>query len=87
MSESHYLSLENFVTQAIAQKWLLVLVTDDNTSVHTKRRPLDQKPSEAKAFKDILAISIYHDSTVPDFNGIDIESCKGMNNNICTLLA
>ena len=86
MSESHYLSLKTFVTQAIDQKWLLVLVIDDYTSVHTKRRPLIEKPSEAKTmctivvktFKVIPAISIDHASTVHDLNGIDIESCKGI---------
>ena len=86
MSESHYKSFETFVTQAIEQKWLLVLVIEDYTSVHTKQRPLDEKPSEAKtmctivvkAFKDILAISIDHANTVHDFNGIDIGSCKGI---------
>ena len=86
MSASHYQSFETFVAQAIEQKWLLVLVIDDYTSVHTKRRPLDEKPSEAKtmctivvkAFKDIPAISIDHASTVHDLNGIDIESCKGI---------
>ena len=85
-SESHYLSLETFVTQAIEQKWLLVLVIDDYTSVHTKWRPLDEKPSEAKtmctivvkAFKDTPAISIDHASTVHNINEIDIESCKGI---------
>ena len=86
MSESHYQSFETCVTQAIEQKWLLVLVIDDYTSVHTKRRPLDEKPSEAKAmctivvkaFKDIPAISIDNASTVHDFNGTDIESFKGI---------
>ena len=48
MSASHYQSFETFVAQAIEQKWLLVLVIDDYTSVHTKRRPLDEKPLEAK---------------------------------------
>jgi len=77
MSESHYLSLETFVTKAIDQKWLLVLVIDDYTSVHTKRRPLNEKPSEAKTmctivvktFKVIPAISIDHAGTVHDLNG------------------
>ena len=86
MSESHYQSFETCVTQAIDQKWLLVLVIDDYTSVHTKRRPLDEKPSEAKtmctivvkAFKDIPATSIDHASTVYNLNGIDIESFKGI---------
>ena len=54
MSESHYLSLETFVTRAIDQKWLLVLVIDDYTSVHTKRRPLNEKPSEAKTMCTIV---------------------------------
>lgn len=61
-------------------------MTNYYTSVHTKRRPLDEKPSEAKTtctimvktFKDIPAISIDHGSTVHDLNGIDIESCKGI---------
>ena len=85
MSESHYQSFESFVMQAIEQKLLLVLVMDDYTSAHTKRRPLDEKPSEGKtmstivvkAFKDIptISISISH-KHCSRLNGIDIESCK-----------
>jgi len=85
MSESHYQSFETFVTQAIEQNWLLIPVIDDYTSVLTKRRPLDEKPSEAKtmctivikAFKDIPAISIDHASTVHDLNGIDSGGSRG----------
>ena len=76
MCESHYLSLDTFVTPAIEQKWLLVLVIDNYTFVHTKWRPLDETPSEAKtmctivvkAFKDIPAISIDYARTVHDLN-------------------
>ena len=85
MAETHFQSFEHFVTEAIEHKWLLVLVIDDYTSVHSKRRPLNEKPSEAKtmctmvvkAF-NIPAISVEQANVIHDVNGIDIESCQGV---------
>ena len=85
MAETHFQSFEHFVTEAIEHKWLLVLVIDNYTSVHSKRRPLNEKPSEAKtmctmvvkAF-NIPAISVEQANVIHDKNGIDIESCQGV---------
>ncbi|KAL9975509.1 hypothetical protein ACROYT_G012678 [Oculina patagonica] len=84
MSECHSQSFEDFVKQAIEFKWLLVLIIDDYTSVHTKKRPQNDESSEAKrmctivvkAFKDIPAVTVDQANCVHDQNGIDIESCE-----------
>ena len=47
MAENHYQSFQNFIQDAVKNKWLLVLIIDDYTSVHTKRRPQGEKASEA----------------------------------------
>lgn len=90
MPESHYQSFVAFVTQAIDKNacwYLSVMITHHKMhKMHKKRRPLSEKPSEArtkctivvKAFKDIRAISMDHAGTVHDMNGIYIESCKGI---------
>ena len=36
MSESHFKSFEDFITEATEHKWLIVLIVDDFTSIHTK---------------------------------------------------
>lgn len=36
MSESHFKSFEDFITEATERKWLIVLIVDDFTSIHTK---------------------------------------------------
>ena len=64
MAENHYQSFQNFIQDTVTNKWLLDLIIDDYTSVHTKRRPQGEKASEAKsmctivvkAFKQIPAI-------------------------------
>ena len=68
MSETHYHSFKDFIKDAMKHKWLLVLIIDDYTSIHTKRRPQQEKASEAKstctivvkAFKQIPAITMDH---------------------------
>ena len=83
MAESHFESFQAFVREAIENKWLLVLIIDDYTSIHTKRRPQDDRPSEAKnmctiivkAFKNIPAIEADGSNPIHDPNGVDIESC------------
>lgn len=49
MSESHFKSFEDFITEATERKWLIVLIVDDFTSIHTKNglrkiNPLKQRP-------------------------------------------
>ena len=59
-----------------------MLIIDDFTAIHTKRRPEEEKLSEAKkvctivveVFKDIQAVPVMHALCIHDQNGIDIES-------------
>ena len=83
LSENHCKSFKHFIQDAIENKWLLVLIIDDFTSIHTKRRPQADKASEAKsmctivvkAFKNIPAISVLQASIMHDVNGISINTC------------
>ena len=66
--------------------WLLVLIIDDYTAGHAKRRPQEDKLSEAKtmctivvkAFKDIPAISVENSSRICNENGIGTKSIIGI---------
>ena len=86
MSESHFKSLEDFITEATERTWLIVLIVDDFTSIHTKKkrlRNMDQS-SEAKtmcdivvkAYKEIPAVEVEQAIHIHDQNDIDIESCQ-----------
>ena len=83
LSENHCTVFKHFIQDAIEHKWLLVLIIDDFTSIHTKRRPQGDKASEVtsmctivvKAFKNIPAISVQQASTMHDVNGISINTC------------
>lgn len=84
LSENHgKLLFKRFIEDAIEHKWLLVLIIDDFTSIHSKRRPEGDKASEAKsmctivakAFKNIPAISVLQASIMHDVNGIGINTC------------
>ena len=84
MAENHYQSFQNFIQDTVTNKWLLDLIIDDYTSVHTKRRPQGEKASEAKsmctivvkAFKQIPAINEEEANFIHDVNGISIASCQ-----------
>ena len=66
MSESHFKSFEDFITEATEHKWLIVLIVDDFTSIHTKNWPQKDQSSEAKtmctivvkAYREIPAIQV-----------------------------
>jgi len=58
MAENHYQSFQNFIQDAVKNKWLLVIIIDDYTSVHTKRRPQWEKASEAKSMCTIVVKAI-----------------------------
>ena len=83
MSENHCKSFKQFTKDAIENKWLLVLIIDDFSSIHTKRRPQADKASEpkskctivVKAFKNIPAVSVLQASIMYDVNGISIKTC------------
>ena len=82
MAENHYQSFQNFIQDAVKNKWLLVLIIDDYTSVHTKRRRREEKASEVKsmsrivvkAFKQIPAINVEEANFTHNVNGINIAS-------------
>ena len=38
MSQSHFKSFEDFITKATDRKWLIVLIIDDFTAIHTKKK-------------------------------------------------
>jgi len=83
LSENHCKSFKHFIQDAIENKWLLVLIIDDLTSIHTKRRPQGDKASKAKsmciivvkAFKNIPTVSVLQASIMHDVNGIGINTC------------
>jgi len=60
MAENHHQPFQNFIQDAVKNKWLLVFVSliDDYTSVHTKRRPQGEKASEAKSMCTIVVKAI-----------------------------
>ena len=66
MSESHFKSFEDFITEETEHKWLIVLIVDDFTSIHTKNWTQKDQSSEAKtmctivvkAYREIPAIKV-----------------------------
>ena len=75
--------LQRFFTEAISKEWLLVLIIDDYTIVHTVRRPTKSRFSQAnamckiivKAFKELPAVR--RPATIADLhdpNGINIPA-------------
>ena len=86
LSENHCISFKHFIQDLIENKWLLVLITDDVTSIYTKRRQLGDKASEGKsmctivvkAFKNIPAVIALQASIINDVNDISINTCLQM---------
>lgn len=85
LADSHFESLESFFSDAVKNEWLLVLMIDDYTSVHTNRRPTQDKASSSfnmctivvKAFKSLKAIKLPRNiNNLHDPDGINIASCK-----------
>lgn len=66
LAENHKQNLEAFLEDAYKNEWLLILIIDDYTTVHTHRRPTSCKSSTSnsmctivvKAFKAIKAIKV-----------------------------
>lgn len=71
LSSGNTRSINELISEAISHKWQLVLMIDDYTTVHTKRRPDTGKPSAAKSmctiilkvFKNIQAVSSFNPLT------------------------
>ena len=66
LAAEHNPTLNNFILQAISNEWLLVLIIDDYTNIHTHRRPTGDNTTSAnymctivvKAFKNVAAVSL-----------------------------
>jgi len=79
-------NFEIFIQEAIQNKWLLVLIIDDFTVVHSKQRPQNEKVSQAKtmctivvkAFQQIPAIPRKHAHVMHNITGINIQECEKM---------
>ena len=77
--------LNSFLLEASRNEWLLVLIIDDYTNIHTHRRPKGNHPTSAnnmctiviKAFKNVNAIKL--PSTITSLHnqqGVDLDACK-----------
>ena len=83
LSNSNHQKISELINDAIQHQWQLVLVIDDFTSIHTRRRPTTDKLSQSKSmctiiikvFKNIKAIPAYLPSTYHCLQGIDIDAC------------
>lgn len=83
LSVNHEQQLKQFFESAIINEWLLVLVIDDYTKIHTMRRPGSDKASNAvsmctiivKAFKQIKAIKLQEIENMYDPLGVNIREC------------
>lgn len=82
LCENHCKLFKDFTEEAIEHSWLLVLIIDDFTSIHTTGRPQGDKAFEAKSmcirivkgFKNIPAISVLQASTMHDVNDISLNT-------------
>jgi len=84
LANSHPENLDTFFSEAIKNQWLLVLIIDDFTSIHTNRRPNEEKMSNVismctiviKPFKHIKAIPLPKNiNDIHDPAGVNIASC------------
>ena len=83
LSNSNHQKISELINDATQHQWQLVLVTDDFTSIHTRRRPTTDKLSQSKsmcttiikAFKNIKAIPACLPSTYHCHQAIDIDAC------------
>lgn len=77
-------AFETFIREAIQSKWLLVLIVDDYTAIHSGQRPETGQMSQAKtmctivvkAFKNISAIPIKQVNIMHDCTGINIDESE-----------
>ena len=75
--------INELTCEAIKQQWQLVLLADDCTSFHSKRRPKNVQIHQPKSmcaivikvFKNVKAISKCVPTTYHSIDGIEINSC------------
>ena len=84
LSNDHHDNLQKFFAEAIKNEWLLVLIIDDFTKIHTNRRPDHRKFSNCmsmctiviKAFESLKAVKKPKNiSKIHYHEGINIKSC------------
>ncbi|KAL9974746.1 hypothetical protein ACROYT_G011827 [Oculina patagonica] len=83
LAESNSKKIGELISEAIENQWQLVLVIDDYTSIHSKRRPQTEQLCQPKSmctivikvFKNVKAISRCSATKYHSINGIDINSC------------
>ena len=76
-------TISELIAEAIQHQWQLVLVIDDFTSIHTRRRPATDKLSQSKSmctiiikvFKSTKAIPACLPTTYHCLQAIDIDMC------------
>ena len=85
--------MKDFISDAIDRKALLILMIDDFTNIHTKRRPTDHITSKARNMAKILMKWFCDGSTLPvDQNVINpdvkifVKICCSISPQRCTHL-
>ena len=78
MSEFHFKSFEDFITEATEHKWLIVLIADDFTSIHTKNWPQKDQSSEAKTMCTIVVKAYREIPAIPVEQTIYIHDQKSL---------
>ncbi len=63
--ENHTKLVHDFINEAITKKALLVIMIDDFTNIHTKRRPTDETTSSARSMATILLKRFHDGSAIP----------------------
>ena len=84
LSKSHEDNLKMFFNQSIQNEWVLVLIIDDFTKVHTYRRPATPRTGNPmsmctiviKGFKQLRAVNLPSNiSRIHCPEGVDIPAC------------
>ena len=83
LAESNTNMIGELISEAIKEQWQLVLIIDDYTSIHSKRRPKTDQLCHPKSmctivvkvFKNVKAIPRCSATTYRNVDGIDITSC------------
>lgn len=73
LSDSNPKKISEMIDQAIKERWQLVLIIDDYTIIHRRRRPT--KTDRPSVFKSMCTIIVKFFKTIKALQAIDIEAC------------
>eukprot|EP00112_Aurelia_sp_Birch-Aquarium-sp1_P017558 Seg4082.1 transcript_id=Seg4082.1/GoldUCD/mRNA.D3Y31 product="hypothetical protein" protein_id=Seg4082.1/GoldUCD/D3Y31 len=81
LSNENSIKVMEALKEALDKQWLIVVIIDDYTTIHTKRRPTDQSFAQANTmctvvchiFKEIPAIPVTSLTQLHNPEGIDSE--------------